>query len=706
MKTLRQWLPLIFLATAFCGKARTQPGSDGPTSRPEAADTIVKVFGFDGQRRYAYCPSVIRDGDLRHLWFCGNEPEGQFSDHIYYLAPGASAPKMVLAPGAPGTWDGRHVCDPSVVAGEFKYAGETYQYAMLYLGNRTDRYFNEIGVAFAHSLSADKWVKYPQQLVKKTWEGDNDLTLSNDGGKAKLAWGVGQPSAVSLDGKGRLLLSYTIGDQDGGRLVAREADLSDMGSPTLGPVVKVSNTVNGDIAFDEDRKYIYMIGHAGGVVTDYPAYIPAAVELYRIPYGDFLAGRGQWRQLVRLDPAVTGFPRNHNACIARDAYGMVERPEYPELYFTISKASPEVAPAPNTHAEWTYHIYKYQRLRVPVIVITDLYHPYQDPGDNLDLLMGFALPGIDLKAIILDITDNFRKDTADHPFLWHDPRGPREAGVIPVTQLNYIFHRQVPFAIGPLSMLRSEREIPPDEGGVELFLNTLRGSERPVDVLSFGSARVLAVAFNKAPDVMRKKIRLIHLSAGTASHGFKLGHDAGANAIPGGEWNVALDVFAFTGLLRSGLPIALYPCAGVDGAFVKDPNNTYWRLPDVSFVRRMDARLQRYLGFAFRKVLRFDFLRAMDRDDPGLAVPDTLFKPFHIWETALWTQAAGLRWKGVVERLMPCTIDLHDDGRFDFKYTDKPTPFSIYYRADPVSYEKVLQRALPGFYKELKAPRL
>ena len=56
-----------------------------------------------------------------------------------------------------------------------------------------------------------------------------------------------------------------------------------------------------------------------------------------------------------------------------------------------------------------------QYKKIPVVVITDLYHPYQDPGDNMDLIMGFGLPDVDLKAVLLDITDAFRKDTADHP---------------------------------------------------------------------------------------------------------------------------------------------------------------------------------------------------------------------------------------------------------------------------------------------------
>ena len=30
-----------------------------------------------------------------------------------------------------------------------------------------------------------------------------------------------------------------------------------------------------------------------------------------------------------------------------------------------------------------------QYKKIPVVVITDLYHPYQDPGDKIDLIMGF-----------------------------------------------------------------------------------------------------------------------------------------------------------------------------------------------------------------------------------------------------------------------------------------------------------------------------
>ena len=61
---------------------------------------------------------------------------------------------------------------------------------------------------------------------------------------------------------------------------------------------------------------------------------------------------------MRIAPADTGFPRNHNACIARDEYGHLTDTENLRLFYTVSKASPDVAPAPNTHAEWTYDIYQ------------------------------------------------------------------------------------------------------------------------------------------------------------------------------------------------------------------------------------------------------------------------------------------------------------------------------------------------------------
>jgi hypothetical protein len=199
-----------------------------------------------------------------------------------------------------------------------------------------------------------------------------------------------------------------------------------------------------------------------------------------------------------------------------------------------------------------------------------------------------------------------------------------------------------------------------------------------------------------------------------------MGSDQGANMIPGGEWNVALDVFAFTRLLRSSLPVALYPCAGKDGGFIKDQNNTYWKLKDMSFLKEMHPQLQCYLDFAFGKRLSNDFLRAMDSGSPYKKNAEIQFEEFHVWESAVWIEATnrilikdpGGKFKLIKKEdisqfdtmlesgLKNCRfVEVRDDGRFLFEYVNTPTNKSIYYRADPEENEAALNRVIPDLLK-------
>ena len=225
--------------------------------------------------------------------------------------------------------------------------------------------------------------------------------------------------------------------------------------------------------------------------------------------------------------------------------------------------------------------------RAAVIDITDLYHPSQDVGDNLDLVAAFALPEVDLKAVILDVTARFREPVAGPPGdPYQDATGPRDPGFIPVWQLNALFGRNVPCAVGPYGAMRSPadpmRDAPAfQQHGVELMLKVLRESAEPVHVVSFGSARPLAVAWNREPELLRRKVACAICCAGAAPTGYL-------------EWNVMLDVAAFVRLLRSDLPLALYPCATDKGPFDVGPNNTFWKLLDLGFLRDLSPGLRRY----------------------------------------------------------------------------------------------------------------
>lgn len=332
---------------------------------------IGEVFGFYNQKRYSYCPSVIKkdDGTI-HMYFCGNPTEKIMVDNIYHIRidPDGSQtpPKSVLQPTT-GAWDSHHVCDPSVIAGSFNMEGKNYKYAMFFLGNRIGRYYNEIGVAFSNDLEADEWVKYPKQLIEKTWSGDNDQVIS---GKAK-SWGVGQPSAVSMDHKGKVLLTYTAGDIAGTRILWSELDMSNMDSDT--PVTVVAMRSNGllkindmdpdfgsnaDFAINMQEDIITMVRPIHKTPDGYPKYVNEYLEVNYMSLSAFRNSTGHWSKIIRITPEVTGYPRNHNAAIERNMYGEIRNWIEPTIYYTVSNATPDVSAATDSHAEWTYHIWK------------------------------------------------------------------------------------------------------------------------------------------------------------------------------------------------------------------------------------------------------------------------------------------------------------------------------------------------------------
>jgi hypothetical protein len=368
--------------------------------------------------------------------------------------------------------------------------------------------------------------------------------------------------------------------------------------------------------------------------------------------------------------------------------------------------------------------------RVPIIDVTDLYHPFQDPGDNLDLVYGFAFPEVDLRAVILDVTDAFRRPVANAPFLWHDPNGPREPGIVPVTQLNYVFDRQVPYAVSPFTAMRTADDrmldIPSfQQAGIRLLLDTLEASEQPVEILSFGSTRTIAVAFNRNPELMRRKVARIHISAGTAAPHFEPSKSPAENEEPGGEWNVALDPWAFIRLLQSDLPIALYPCSTQDGAHAYGTNNTYWNFKDLNFFSRLDRRLRNYGIYALARMNRPDFLACLDGELPIEAASDRLTHPHHVWETAVWLNVtrrklirranseyaivpaeestAGSR--VIRNSLIPCDVHVRDDGRFSFEPTGSRSNFSIFQRDDPAEYEAASREAFTALWLSFRAAK-
>lgn len=340
LTTLIGALAVGLAVTTACAPASAAQGRPSASPEPIVWDpeSISAVYqpaeGF-----YAYAPSVVRDGDTEWIWTCHNDEHRVIRDHIYLTKRVAGAvveSRSVLQPGAAGAWDSFHTCDPSVVKGRFDLQGTRYSYAMFYLGNDVDASaHNQIGVAFAKDPEGP-WIRLPAPIV-----------TADD----PVAWGVGQPTAISLAANsGRVLLAYTRGDSST-RAYAVTVDLSSAGRPKVTAEVQLPNAgltgsdgagdyLNGfDIALDASRKQIVLVREQHPYPKDNPWWIGASVQVDAIALKDFVRGQGAWTPLGDVDRRLTGFSRNHNAGMVRTWSGELVDPDRPEVVFTSSCSS-------------------------------------------------------------------------------------------------------------------------------------------------------------------------------------------------------------------------------------------------------------------------------------------------------------------------------------------------------------------------------
>ena len=331
----------------------------------DAGDSTGDVSFYDelfgepsSEKFYNYAPTVIMEGnDTMHIWYCSNKDSGDITDYIAYrkgslMSDGLwhfTDKQLVLGP-TEGTWDERHTCDPDVVKGEFSYQEESYTYLMAYLGCVTsDNSRNEVGIAVAKKPEGP-WIKV------------NDINpianyYTSDEYSEEWAWGYGQPSLVSVDQSGQVLLFYTKGISTGTSTYVERWDLSDLDNPEKLNETMINNTGvvnasgmsdvinNASFAYDETFHRLYVVKEDFPYPEDSISWITGANTVLFVQLNDsdeyvgetlFTSNSYRWQVIQSITYNRTGFFRNHNMCIVTDAYGRIMSPFELPIIYTMS----------------------------------------------------------------------------------------------------------------------------------------------------------------------------------------------------------------------------------------------------------------------------------------------------------------------------------------------------------------------------------
>lgn len=343
----------------------TSSATEDDTTVLSLPDSHQLQFDANKSGIYNYCPSIMQtDDNTAYIYYCTNQMSKNVTDYIgcrkgikntdatwtwedetIVLSPSKAS---LLSP----KWDSRHACDPSVIAGRFVYNGEEYSYLMAYLGCRSnDSQDNKIGLAVSKTPDGEFIRVGASPFVDFEYEGSVDI----------WEWGVGQPSIINIDKQSRIMMFYTRGDRNGTRTIVEEWDLSNLNSPIRYSSEKLSATGlknlngrsdimnNADLVYDPSLNRFYAVSDCHPNPTSVPDYISSHFRVTYFDYKQSYTGF-TWKSLAQIGPTETGFARNHNTGVLRDAYGHLPD-KYLSVFYTVS--------VEGSDSLWSYRIYDY-----------------------------------------------------------------------------------------------------------------------------------------------------------------------------------------------------------------------------------------------------------------------------------------------------------------------------------------------------------
>jgi hypothetical protein len=334
---------------------------------------------------------------------------------------------------------------------------------------------------------------------------------------------------------------------------------------------------------------------------------------------------------------------------------------------------------------------------VPLIHVTDLFHPHGDPDDHFDLAVTYALAqrgAVDLRGVVIDYPPDFR---------------PGDPAVVAVAQMNRLTGLASPVVIGTSRRLKSRRDMLSDasvqETAAVRFIHAqLRAAEHAVALACVGSAADIIVAALREPELFKSKCAGVYLNSGSA-------HDHPSSPAQL-EFNVRLDPSAYAAMFDLPCPLYWFPCwntteqrqSGADGSF-------YW-LPHSEALAEISAGLANYFAYMFDKSANPKWLQAMKTMPPAASWEKILKERRGMWSTASQFAAAGLSvtkdgeivsakdaGSAAVFAVTPVEATCADDGRTTWRRVDAPTGRWMLSVSDVARYPVAMTRAVATLFK-------
>jgi len=323
----------------------------------------------------------------------------------------------------------------------------------------------------------------------------------------------------------------------------------------------------------------------------------------------------------------------------------------------------------------------------PIILVTDLMRPYDDPDDHWDLATAYALAftgAIDLKGIIVDSPEN----TA-----YLEQKSPDIAAI---AMLNYLSGLGVPVTSGSPYPFKGKNDKQlyangQDLGGVNLIKKVLLENEEGVRIITTGSNRDVAIALSRYPQLFSERCTGIYINAGL---GLEDPYERGKP-----EWNVKLDMEAFHTIFQAPCPVYWFPI-----------NISHYRFKHGEVTPALSANMHTFFSFMYEKEPAskwYEHIQGQWQGTTGLEGLDNKYRS--MFSTASFFHAAGFFGKqqtnapflgkdiAEVADIQPIKIESLINGYVQYKKVPEGSGvYMLDLKKTKEVYERVMGKALSG----------